>query len=579
MSTKKKLFYGILGILTLIKIWLGCGLRPYGTSNSDYDDMLFIRQAHSIAEGNWLGEFSKFTLLKRPMFGIFMACIKKMHLSYRMTVQCMYVLAVILFVYVISKCISSYLGRAAIYLFLLFTPAMFNFAYVQRVYRMGIVPAAVLFVITGFIALFIYIHEEAKNYKKIAGWSVYTGFSLFFFWNLREDSIWLLPFCGAAVVIAGCIAIYRLRKKMDSGKAFCFKVVCLCVPFILMFAGNSVIKGLNYKYYGVYTDSEMNNSEFASLMSTIYSIKSDESYQYVNVDKNTFYRVMENSPTMMTLKPYIDAMYEGGWVMDNGQIAGGYISYAFRDVLTKAGYYEGDAKAKEEICKKMNDEIKEAISDGRLEAEGGLYSVSYLLGKKGANLPLFFDKYSESLRWVIEGKKMNAHMRKSVGSAEKLREMEMVTGDILIYPDMDINGTGVKEDPIVGHGTTALHLVLRVIALYQKTGWFMFGLAAISFVLLFFKLFDKKQGAKNREIVIKSFVVLTGILLSSLLLIGGVTYRYAEARNSEGRNLYMAGAYPLYQIWVVGTIVLAIIYVLVPVIKKNREKKNTEVES
>ena len=248
--------------------------------------------------------------------------------------------------------------------------------------------------------------------------------------------------------------------------------------------------------------------------------------------------------------------------------------------LQKDGYaYEMEYNALPEGVSLLNDEIKEAISDGRLEAEGGLYSVSYLLGKKGANLPLFFDKYSESLRWVIEGKKMNAHMRKSVGSAEKLREMEMVTGDILIYPDMDINGTGVKEDPIVGHGTTALHLVLRVIALYQKTGWFMFGLAAISFVLLFFKLFDKKQGAKNREIVIKSFVVLTGILLSSLLLIGGVTYRYAEARNSEGRNLYMAGAYPLYQIWVVGTIVLAIIYVLVPVIKKNREKKNTEVES
>ncbi|MBR6404106.1 MAG: hypothetical protein IKS48_12035 [Eubacterium sp.] len=574
MSTKKKLFYGIMGILTVIKIWMGCGLRPYGISNSDYDDMLFIRQAHSIARGEWLGEFSKFTLLKRPMFGIFLACVKKLHLSYRMTVQCMYVLAVILFVCVISKCIKSYLGRGAIYVFLLFTPAMFNFSYVQRVYRMAVVPAAVLYVITGFIALFIYAHAESGHYKKIAAWSVYTGFNLFFFWNMREDSVWILPFCIVATIIAGSIAFYRLRKKMDSRKEFLFKAVCLCVPFLLMMAGNTVIKSLNYKYYGVYTDSEMNNSEFASLMSTIYSVKSDESYEYVNVDKNTFYRIMETSPTMTTLKPYIDDMYKSGWTKDNGQIPGGYISYAFRDVLKKAGYYEGDAKAKEEICKKMNAEIKEAIADGRLEAEGGLYSVSYLLGKKGANLPLFFEKYGESLKWVITGKKMNAHQRKSSGSPELLREMEIVTGDILIYPDMDINGKGEKEDPIVGHGTTALNLVLKVIALYQKTGWLMFALAAISFVLLFFKSFDKKQEAKDKEIIIKALVVQTGILLSALLLIGGVTYRYAEARNSEGRNLYMAGAYPLYQIWVVGTIVLAVIYVLMPVIKKNREKKS-----
>lgn len=688
-NKKRYWFYLILLGFTMIKLWTSMGLPLYGISNSAYDDMLFVQQADSIAKGQWLGAFSKTTLLKRPMFSAFMALIGKLNVSYKFTVQFIYIIAVILFVYVLSQVVKNVYLQTFAYLFLLFSPAMYCFSYVQRIYRMSIMPAATLLVVTGFLELFCLVHSrETKWKRKMTLWSVWTGLVFFFFWNLREDSIWMLPFAICASMISiGVLLFYYAKAKKQTGTV-CFankkliagRICLVLLPFLILFLGNHAIKTINYKHYGVYTDSEMNSSEFSKLMSTMYSVKVEENYEFVNVDKKTFYKIYNECPTMQTLQPYIDQMWEGGWTMDNGQIAGGYISYAFRDVLKKAGYYEGDAVAKEEICKQMNDEIKQAIADGRLEASKGLFSVSYLLGKKGANAPLFTKKYLEGLKWVATYEKMNVHQRKSVGSREKLRKFEDVTNDLLIYPDEIITsfkgflisknenqivqmyavGTdgkneveipcslestdiyqhfandnafpasqtrrcrfrfesndyvdGVivrimvngqqkeeilltpdttiqsdtddyllnfdtveitcKEDPRYANGWMNLKICDWIIRLYKIFAWPILILAIGSYLAVFAKIFDKKQDIKQKELMVKSFVVVSGVLLSAMLLIGGVTYRYAEARNSSGRNLYMASSYPLYQVFLLGSIILCYVFVIKP--RLGNKKKELE---
>ena len=688
MNDKKRcmLYFMLLG-LTFLKLWTSLGLPLYAISNSGYDDMLFIEQADYVAKGQWLGAFSKTTLLKRPMFTIFMAMIGKLNISYKFTIQFLYIIAVILFTYVLGQIVKNIYVQAFAYVFLLFSPAMYCFTYVQRVYRMSVMPMATLFVVTGFIELFYLVHSTEQKWKrKMTVWSLWTGAAFVFFWNLREDSIWMLPFAICASMISIGVLLFYYAKAKKQTEIVCFankkliagRICLVLLPFLILYLGNHTIKMLNYAHYGVYTDSEMNSSEFSKLMSTMYSVKVEENYEFVNVDKKTFYKIYNECPTMHTLQPYIDQMWEGGWTMDNGQIAGGYISYAFRDVLKKAGYYEGDATAKENICKQMNDEIKQAIADGRLEASKGLFSVSYLLGKKGANAPLFTKKYLEGLKWVATYEKMNVHQRKSVGSREKLRDFENTTNDLVIYPDeiitsikgflisknenqivqMYVVGTdgrneveipcslestdiynhfannselpssqtrrcrfqfeseqyregavarimvnGLqkeeilispdsvmqydtddyllnfdkveiirKEDPRYSNGWMNLKICDWIIRLYKIFAWPILLLAIGSYLAVFVKIFDKKQDTKQKEIMVKSFVVVSGVLLSAMLLIGGVTYRYAEARNSSGRNLYMASSYPLYQIFLLGSIILCYAFVIKPRLGKKKKE-------
>jgi len=678
------LFYGTLIVLTIIKLCTSIGLVPYGISDSAYDDMLFVRQAQSIASGNWLGEFNKVTLLKRPMYAIFQAVVSKLNISYQLAVQIVYLLAVVLFVYAMSRVIKSRMALLVMYLGLLYSPAMYNFDYVQRVYRMGLVPTVTLLVLAGFIQLFYLVHQEdtSQNKKQLIIWSVYTGLVLVVFWNLREDSIWIMPFCITATIISAVVVFCKYNfikdKSVAIKKKFALTACWLIVPFVLMYIGNSGIKMMNYIYYGVYTDSEMNSSELGKMMSTMYSVKSDEDYEYVNLDKNTFYRILEVSPTMQSLQPHMDNIWESGWVMDNGQIAGGYIVYAFRDALNKAGYYEDNAVAKEQICKQINQEVQAAIDAGKLEAEKGIFSVSFLMGKRGANLKLFMAKYAESLKWISTYEKMNVQIRKSEKNPERLRQIEAVTNDLLVYPDeitlvlkgyclpkdedaqirmfltnekettlleipssipsedvynfyrdngmeslraincrfscetekydssailqiavngevqqkislenleqmhfdndmyilnFDVAEEKVTEDSLYNSGWGNLKICNAFITIYKKTAVPMMVLSVIALVMILVKAFDKKQEKESKAVMLKSALVLLGIGLSGLLLAGGVTYRYADAPNSEGRNLYLAGVYPLYHIVTIGSIILAYYFVIRPKLENKRNEK------
>ena len=56
---------------------------------------------------------------------------------------------------------------------------------------MAIVPGMVLVVFSGMIGLTL---RKELPLKKQLPWAVLTGMALAFFWQIREDSVWILPF-------------------------------------------------------------------------------------------------------------------------------------------------------------------------------------------------------------------------------------------------------------------------------------------------------------------------------------------------------------------------------------------------
>jgi hypothetical protein len=59
-------------LLVLVKLWL---VRAHlvAVTNTPHDDLLFIRHAHSILNGGWLGDYNQLTLIKEPFYPIFIA--------------------------------------------------------------------------------------------------------------------------------------------------------------------------------------------------------------------------------------------------------------------------------------------------------------------------------------------------------------------------------------------------------------------------------------------------------------------------------------------------------------------------
>ena len=79
----------------LYNIFLRDAPSPFLSEN---DSLWFVRKADSILQGNWLGEFNKLTLIKNPLYPIYIAFVKLLSIEYMLVTSviqqlvCLYLL-------------------------------------------------------------------------------------------------------------------------------------------------------------------------------------------------------------------------------------------------------------------------------------------------------------------------------------------------------------------------------------------------------------------------------------------------------------------------------------------------------
>lgn len=181
----------ILAVICLTRLWLGLQLPRYISGNSIHDDILFINLTNNLLNGRWLGEYSSAVLNKSPGYSFFLLLPAITGISYSFWCEFFWICAVLLSMWAFSSVLDTYPKKIFWLLALLFNPVSFDSAMSLRIYRNTLVPSTVLCVISTFSAL--YLHADMP-FKKLIGWSCGAGVSVFFFYILREDSIWLFPF-------------------------------------------------------------------------------------------------------------------------------------------------------------------------------------------------------------------------------------------------------------------------------------------------------------------------------------------------------------------------------------------------
>src|SRR5213082_1227055 len=60
-------------LFVALKLWLVAAQPVVAHANASFDDRLFLALAEQILKGNWLGPYSQFTLMKGPMYSLFIA--------------------------------------------------------------------------------------------------------------------------------------------------------------------------------------------------------------------------------------------------------------------------------------------------------------------------------------------------------------------------------------------------------------------------------------------------------------------------------------------------------------------------
>ena len=535
---KKYWLIEVIIFITVIRIIMVAHLPIYAISTAAIDDALMVKEANSLKSFEWLGGYNQFTLVKGMMFPLFLAILNYIGISYTVGVTVFYIISIIIFVWVIKDKIKNKYALAFIYLLLLFNPATFGYANIQRVYRNSITPTQAMLMISCFMSIYFKIDNE-KYRKTNYLWALGAGISLATFWNTREDSIWIIPFV-IVITILTIVKIIFYYKKNKNIKRSIPKIIISILPVIVLILANTTISFINYKVYGINTVNELNNSNFTKAMKSIYAVKPEENIENVTVTREKLERIYKYSPTMESIKEYMNEgidLYKGAdRNPEDNEVEDGWFFWSFREAVARAGYYDNGPQEAESIYKKISDEIENVLNEGKLERQNVMPSALMPPWRKGT-MPQLLNAMERTIKYVVSFDKIELKIQPSIDDGNGgIQLFETITNNKAIHPNQQYENE-------IATMTRYARRFNKIIRGYQLTGYALAVVGVIGYIYIIIETIKNIRKNKNYE-DIDTVILLTGIIGSFIVLVAGVSYN--EIASCDSINyMYLSGAYPL----------------------------------
>jgi hypothetical protein len=410
------LFFSVILALIFCKLYL-VAAQDLCVFDSSVDDRLFVEQAKNIAEGRWLGVYDNRTLIKGPVYPLWIALIYKSGLPLLFSEHLLYIIACLFFINAIGPMVKRASHLLILFCFLLFNPMTYTDWIMNMAYRAGIYPALMLFVIS--ITLKILINKDSSVIRRFL-WSTALGFFLSAFWLTREESVWILPFFVGILACDG-VRIFRNRGLISVR----LETVLWIVPFFVLLVAMDTVSTLNHIYYGSFASVEIKTEPFRSAYGALLRVKQKPFRPGVPVSKKTRQEIYGVSEAFSELKPFLEGEigkkfipdlysvkqnYEKGLVNardahgikrfleqdksgiwrriwdhsspDNGDILGISFLWVFREAVAAAGYY-GDWATARKFYTRLAAQVNMACEEGHLDC----------LSERSTLLPLWRNDY------------------------------------------------------------------------------------------------------------------------------------------------------------------------------------------
>ena len=343
-----RVYYFCVTLSILFRLWL-LGAYELYIHVSEHDGGLFISLAHHILNGEWLGPYDYRTLIKGPIYPLFIATSYLLRIPLLFTQHLLYCFACLVFAFVVGSRLKNRLHQFFIFALLLFNPFASDYPLFFIPYRMGLYVPLVVFFFSTLI--------ETANPRKISvkysiRWGIYLGISFTLLWYTREESIWVIP-----SLLFGLLC-FLLPFKEES-LSFVKRFAIVIIPFIVWGTGTISLSLLNYKYYGVSHIIDIKSDGFSSAYGSILHIKNDNPKPRVVVTQKMRDQAYEVSPTLKKLYPYLDGRWRMYW-------HNSFFMWGLRRGL-HIGEFAKNAPDAEDFWLKIGTELQQACDDGRLK--------------------------------------------------------------------------------------------------------------------------------------------------------------------------------------------------------------------
>lgn len=571
MKDKKGLIIFIIAIIIVsaLRIWLVYDMPIAANVALGIDDALMITMTKSITENNWIGEYGDAVISKGVTFPLILAFCQFINIDYITMITILYMLASLSLIAVLSKKIKNKLALFFIYLVTLFTPVMYSYQVMQRVYRNALIPSFALMIISGYLYLFFSRNDE-KIYKRIII-SILTGIILALFWYTREDSIWMIPFI---LFISISILIAIIIKNKNITKEFFKNLLIILIPIALVFGYKNIISYQNYKHFGVYT--VYNNEAYDKAMKSLRKVKKYDYYDNIDFTTTKLQRVAEVASSLSQIHPRLVELIYGYSLIDSGpqdgEVVNGWFPWALKGTLSEYGYYN-NAKNTNDFFNTLHYEIEVALENGKLEKEdvkpdiiNNIKKVFYQAFQTFKALYKYDDIYFDKVTSNYE-----------IGYDSMYKDFAKFTNNkFIVYEDgKNISGRYFENvDNYENEIKTRVEIINNLMKIYKNLNIIIFTVGILLYLI--YSIMTLLQLFKKRFHNLEMWIAISGIFGAMLTLIFGIAYETAFNANVI-TAMYLSATYPLMLVFGM-VMIISLLKKLIEIIK-NRKIKRLEKSS
>lgn len=344
-----------------LKLWLVAVQPVVAHANASFDDRLFLALAEQILKGHWLGPYSQFTLMKGPMYSLFIAAAYLIRLPLPLAQHLLYLAGCAFLVLALRPCFTANWQSAALFTLLWWQPM----SYVELdILRQNIYTPLTLLVFAGLFAL--QTRQKSPLHLQLS-WGILLGASVGAFYLTREEGIWITP--AAALLVA-----WSLASSWRAGRAFWRTLAQVLVASAVAVAIVTTICALNYRYYGWFGTVEFRAHEFISAYGALQRPIASEEIPYVPVTREVRQRLYQVSPSFRELQSCLEGPVGQEWANysdyltgrpgEELQIGGGSFMWALRDCVISSGHADTAHDALQ-FYSAIAAEINHACDEGR----------------------------------------------------------------------------------------------------------------------------------------------------------------------------------------------------------------------
>jgi hypothetical protein len=540
----------LVGMLAVKLVWAG-GL-PMSARWAVYDDALFVRQAYSIAQGEWLGSYTLGALMKSPMYPLFIALCHALHVPLSLAQHLLHAGACVLMLVALRPLIPSTAVLVLSFGLCLFDPLSFHTALLSGVIREGIYPALALLALVSAAAMLI---RRDAPVRRLSAWATGFGVALGAFWLTREEGVWLLP--SVALLVAVGIAL-TIRSRPRDAPA---RLAVWLLPFSIAGAMVLGVCALNRARYGVFAVNELKLPQFEAAYGALSRVGQGRFQQYVVLPRASRQLLYEQSPAFRELAPFFEGPQGERWELHGprtkatqGEIYGGWFWYALRDAVESAGH---GASAPEALAYygRLAAEVNAACDQGRIPC--GPPWVSLAPPWHPSYAAVLWRTVGEALQHLVTWRGFRAHIPFSGGTQGQYGLFQEMTRSALTPPlpeeVLPLRGRAQRTErdaPQLAHETpqdagdssgwsgVRVDLLEVLGPVFQRGVPLLVLVAAAAWGLAWWALFSGQRDVWPLLLVSSALVLAIGVRLVLLAYIDATSFPALNAR-------YMAPLTPL----------------------------------